>query len=137
MDDSSGQLAANQDVAKRFVSAEDRGELVDMIQLMGPTAHFGSFWGVARGVHASLAVHRHERQKLGLSWTTDVKALTSKTFYREGYVDVFDPPRAWGVPIFSRLYQKLFQKRVRESLVVRDGKVIFRHLGYDWGLARW
>lgn len=135
VEDSDGLLRTNRNTATNFFIAEDDHESGEMTDLMDRLAHFSSFWGVVRGPDAACALKQQECAHLRLTWTSDTMAITSRTFFRDGYVDVLHGSAVSSIPIVGGLLTPFFQKKVRESLVVRDGRVVFRHLGYHWGLS--
>lgn len=38
--------------------------------------------------------------------------------------------------VFSSMFSFMFQKKISEYIVVRDGKVVYRDVGYDWYMAK-
>lgn len=137
VDDVDGSLSKNLDTANQFVNAEDDREGGEMTGLMDPLAHFSSFWGVARGPLAALAVLAEERASLRITWTTVLKPITSHTFEREGNMQILRGTGIARVPIVGVWVSQFFQAKVHEQLVVRDAKVVFRSLDYRWGLGRY
>ncbi|CCW71792.1 unnamed protein product, partial [Phytomonas sp. Hart1] len=135
VDDIDGGLRTNQLIAEDYFLAEDDHELGEMMGMMMSQAHYSSFWGVARGELATKAVHAQEKENLRLSWTSGTTPLTSNTFFREGYVHFTKGNFLSNMPIIGRALSMFFQKKVIESLVVREGKVVFRDLGYNWQLG--
>ncbi|KAG8340071.1 hypothetical protein ERJ75_000271500 [Trypanosoma vivax] len=134
VEDPCGTLQSNLDVAKRFCSAETDGELKELCELASPEFHFSNFWGVVRGHTAALAVVKREESVLRLTWTSRVAVLTANTFERRGYVH-FTSGGVASIPLVGSWLTKFWQQPVRESLVVRDGKVVFRDLSFQWGLG--
>lgn len=137
VDDSDGWLRRNTQAAERFVMAEDDGETKEMLGLMTNRAHFASFWGVVRGLPAAVAVQAQERSHLRVTWTSGLQALTSHTFVRRGYVHVLDKERIVSLPIIGPWISSFFQKPIEEFLVVREGRVEFRSVGYAWDMGKY
>lgn len=137
VDDSDGTLRKNKQVVDQFVMAEDDGETREMLSLMSPRAHFASFWGVVRGMPAAVAVRAQENEHLRLTWTSAPHPLTSHTFVRQGYVHVVNGQRIASVPIIGPWLSSFYQKPVEEYLVVRNGQVTFRSVGYVWDLGKY
>ncbi|CCW63350.1 unnamed protein product [Phytomonas sp. EM1] len=135
VDDVYGSLQENQTVAEQFFLSEDDHELEEMMCMMVPYAHYSSFWGVARDELATKAVHTQEKEYLRLSWTGGITPLTSSTFIRAGYAHLTKGSFLSDLPIVGPALSMLFQERVIESLVVRNGKIVFRDLGYNWRLG--
>ncbi|EAN77590.1 uncharacterized protein TEOVI_000867300 [Trypanosoma equiperdum] len=134
VDDPNGELATNLATAKLFCAAEDDGESEELGSLMGPEVHYANFWGVVRGQVAALAVMRKEHSALRLSWSTQVTVITPNTFERQGFAHFTSGGMA-AIPLVGSWFTKFSQRRVRESLVVRDGRVVFRDLSFQWGLG--
>ncbi|PBJ75210.1 hypothetical protein BCY84_03816 [Trypanosoma cruzi cruzi] len=134
VDDPGGALRDNLAIAQSFFAAEDDRELEEFRSLMDLEVHYANFWGVARGPHAALAVFDNERSALRLTWPSRVMALTANTFERRGYVHFLSGGVA-SIPGIGNWLTRFTQSRVRESLVVKDGKVKFRDLSFEWGLA--
>ncbi|KAG5502406.1 hypothetical protein JIQ42_05283 [Leishmania sp. Namibia] len=137
VDDSDGWLRRNQQVAEQFVMAEDDRETKEMLSLMAPRAHFASFWGVVRGLPAAVALQAQECEHLRITWTSGLQTLTSHTFVREGYVHVLDKGRMAAIPVLGPWLSSFFQRAVHEFLVVREGEVVFRSLGYVWDIGKY
>ncbi|KAG5505706.1 hypothetical protein JKF63_05041 [Porcisia hertigi] len=137
VDDSDGWLRRNQEVAQQFVMAEDDRETKEMLSLMSPRAHFTSFWGVVRGLPAAVALQAQEREHLRITWTSGLQPLTSRTFFRSGYVHVFNRDRMATIPILGPWVSSFFQRQVQELLVVREGRVVFRSMGYVWDIGKY
>lgn len=136
IDDADGSLRKNQEAAEKFFLAEDDNEMAEMTALMAPEAHFSSFWGVTRGERAARAVVAQEREHMRIVWTSQLLALTNRTFSREGYMQLVRGSFISSIPVFGEWLTQFNQKKVREVLVVRNGEVVFRDLGYRWGLAK-
>ncbi|ORC89437.1 uncharacterized protein TM35_000122120 [Trypanosoma theileri] len=134
VDDPTGSLRGNMAVAKSFFEAEDDREVGEFRSLMDNEIHYAGFWGVARGHHAALSVYENEQRVLRLMWTTRATAITGNTFKREGYVQFISGGMS-SIPGIGNWLTKFTQKRVHESLVIRDGKVVFRDLSFQWGLG--
>ncbi|KPA78197.1 hypothetical protein ABB37_06361 [Leptomonas pyrrhocoris] len=137
VDDSDGWLRKNKKAADQFIMAEDDGETREMLSLMTPRAFFGSFWGVVRGLPAAVALRAQENDHLRLTWTSGLQPLTSHTFVRQGFVHVVDGKRITSAPIIGPWLSSFFQKPVHEYLVVREGRVTFRSIGYTWDLGKY
>lgn len=138
IDDSDGWLRKNKEVAEQFIMAEDDHETREMLSLMTPHAHFASFWGVVRGLPAAVALCAQESEHLRLTWTTGLEPLTSHTFVRQGYAHVVDGGRGIAhLPIIGPWISSFFQKPVHEYLVVREGRVRFRSVGYTWDIGKY
>lgn len=136
VDDADGSLRANLAAARQFCLAEDDRELGELASLSAPQVHFASFWGVTRGDRAARAVAAQEHEKLRITWTTPVTAVTSHTFSREGYLQQLGGSFVSDIPLLGAWLTRFRQKEVAELLVVRDGKVVFRHFGYKWALGK-
>ncbi|KAH9597750.1 hypothetical protein LSM04_009599 [Trypanosoma melophagium] len=134
LDDPNGLLHSNMTIAKSFFEAGDDREVEEYLSLMDSEIHYAGFWGVARGHHAALAVYQNEQRALRLTWTTRATAITANTFEREGHVQFISGGMA-SIPGIGNWFTRFAQKRVHESLVVRDGKVVFRDLSFQWGLG--
>ncbi|ESL08759.1 hypothetical protein TRSC58_03533 [Trypanosoma rangeli SC58] len=134
VDDPSGTLRDNLAIAESFFAAEDDSEVEEFRGLMDAEVHYANFWGVVRGPHAALAVFDNERSALRLTWPSRVTAITANTFERRGYVHFLSGGMA-SIPGVGGWMTRFTQRRVRESLVVRDGRVKFRDLSLAWGLA--
>ncbi|EPY35547.1 hypothetical protein STCU_01127 [Strigomonas culicis] len=106
----------------------------EFVSLMDRYVHFSSLWGVARGAHAACAVMGNERAKLRITWTSQLEPVTAHTFMREGYVHLLEGTFVSGLPFIGPYASSFFQKRVKESLVVRGGRVVFRDFGYRWDM---
>ncbi|KPI89576.1 hypothetical protein ABL78_1344 [Leptomonas seymouri] len=137
VDDFDGWLRKNKAVAEQFIMAEDDGETREMLSFMTPSVHFGSFWGVVRGLPAAVALRAQESEHLRLTWTSGLQPLTSHTFARQGFVHVVDGQRITSIPIVGPWLSSFFQKPVYEHLVVREGRVTFRNIGYAWDLGKY
>lgn len=137
VDDSDGCLRKNREAADRFIMAEDDGETREMWSLMDPHTHFSSFWGVVRGLPAAAALRAQENEHLRLTWTTALQPLTSRTFVRQGYVHVVHGQRIASLPLIGPWISSFFQKPIQELVVVRDGRVTFRSIGYMWDLGKY
>lgn len=137
VDSAHDSLRDNWEVAKRFCLAEDDGEVSEMKPLMHPMIHISSFWGVTRGHPAAFSLLAAEKHKLRLVWLTSVSPVTSTTFVREGYMQQLQGTGlVHSVPVLGVLWAHYMgQKKVEECLVVRQGQVVFRHLGYRWSFA--
>ncbi|KAK7200201.1 hypothetical protein NESM_000071400 [Novymonas esmeraldas] len=136
VDDSDGWLRRNRQAVEQFVMAEDDVETKEMMGLLSPRAHFASFWGVVRGLPASMALQAQEREHLRITWISGVQPLTSHTFVRTGYAHVLDRDRTLTIPIIGPWLSSFFQRPVQECLVVREGRVVFRSLGYVWDIGK-
>ncbi|KEG12086.1 hypothetical protein DQ04_02021120 [Trypanosoma grayi] len=134
VEDPSGTLRDNLAVAKLFLASEDDRELEEFRSLLDREVHYANFWGVVRGPIAALAVLEKERTALRLTWTTRVTAITANTFERQGYAHFLSGGIA-SIPGVGNWFTRFTQQRVRESLVLRDGKVVFRDLSFQWGLG--
>ncbi|GET88304.1 hypothetical protein, conserved [Leishmania tarentolae] len=137
VEDSDGWLRRNQQVAEQFVMAEDDRETKEMLSLLTPRVHFASFWGVVRGLPAAVALQAQEREHLRITWTSRLQPLTSRTFSRNGYVHVLDRDRMSFIPILGPWLSSFFQRPVQELLVVREGRVVFRSIGYTWDIGKY
>ncbi|KAL7701009.1 hypothetical protein N2W54_003794 [Lotmaria passim] len=137
VDDADGWLRKNKEAADQFVMAEDDGETREMLSLMSPHAHFVSFWGVVRGFPAAVALRAQENEHLRLTWTSGLHPLTSHTFVRQGYVHVVHGHRVSSVPVLGPWLSSFFQKPVQELLVVKEGRVTFRSVGYTWDIGKY
>ncbi|CAD2220953.1 hypothetical protein, conserved [Angomonas deanei] len=136
VDNSDGDLEKNHQAVEQFCLAEDDGEVKEMGTLMHPFAHFSGLWGVTRGFHAAQAVLAEERAKLRLTWEEAPRPVTSRTFIRHGHVHFLAGTYLSNMPIVGPALSAFFQKKVKESIVVRDGKVVFRDLGLVWSPAK-
>nr|CCC93379.1 conserved hypothetical protein [Trypanosoma congolense IL3000] len=134
VDDPNGVLPLNLNVAKLFCAAEDDGEVGELCTLMRRDVHYANFWGVVRGEAAALAVLKREQSALRLTWSTPISTITSNTFERRGYIH-FTSDGVASIPFIGSWLTKFSQRLVRESLVVRDGKVVFRDLSFQWALG--
>lgn len=129
LDDSKGDLSMNAAVMRAYMMAYDDRELEEIAALLSPSTHFASFWGTARGTDACLVIVLHENDALRITWTDPFLPVTANVFERSGYVQFLDTTRA---PIVGTIIQKAKQQKVRESVVVEDGKIVFRELGLNW-----
>lgn len=137
VDDSDGWLRKNKATTEQYFMAEDDGETKEMLSLLDTRAHCSSFWGLVRGYRAIMALQAQEREHLRITWTTGVIPLTSHTFMRSGYVHVLSGSFGANIPFIGQWISSFFQKEIIESTVVREGKVVFRHLGYRWSLGKY
>jgi hypothetical protein len=129
VDDSKGDLSSNISVVKAYMMAYDDREFGELAELMTSSTHFASFWGTARGVDASLVMVMHENAALRVTWTDPFLPVTANVFERVGYVQFLDTTR---LPVIGTIVQKIKQQKVRESVVIEEGRIMFRELGLNW-----
>jgi hypothetical protein len=129
VEDAKGELSKNTRAVRSYMMAYDDREMDEIADLLTPSTHFASFWGTARGTDASLVMVLHENASLRLTWTEPFYPVTSNVFERNGYVQFLDTHY---VPIIGTIMQKVRQQKVRESVVIEDGAIVFRELGLSW-----
>ncbi|CUG89173.1 Hypothetical protein, putative [Bodo saltans] len=129
VDDTKGDLSSNTSVVRAFMMGYDDREFDELAELMTSSTHFASFWGTARGVDASLVMVMHENSSLRITWSGPFLPVTANVFERTGYVQFLDTTR---LPIIGTVMQKMKQQKIRESVVIEDGKIVFRELGLNW-----
>jgi hypothetical protein len=131
IDDPESTFAANVRVAKRFFRAEDDGEIGEVQELLAPHVHYASFWGVVRGIPAAIGVLKEE-QSVRFTWSGPFLPLTAHMVERTGWALFHDDGLLSRVPGVSAVLSKIRSKKVREVVIIRDGKVVFRELNVMW-----
>lgn len=131
IDNSSGEYKSNRTICDAYRIAYDDNELGEFAALLDQRTHFGSVWGTVRGPDAALTVLMQEKQSLRITWTESFVPITSNTFERRGYIQFVGEEV---VPIVGELINKIRQKKVKESIVIESGKILFRELSLPWSL---